>query len=96
MAKTWTKELEIDNNTYRLTFWKDNWGFPWTRIEKKVWVRPWYSKKYRAEWEQIREYWSTDDPIETALEELAIYLTRIKEEKKFEKALDNWCKQWYN
>lgn len=86
------KELVVDNITYKLTFWTDNWDFQWTRIEKKVWVRPWYStRKFREDWELIREYWTEDDPIETALVELAKYVTREKKKKEYKKALDNWC-----
>ena len=92
MAKTWTKEITVEDNTFRIIFWNDRWDFPWTRIEKKVWVRPWYSKKYRVAWETVCEYWTTDDRIDMADQEITEYLVRQKEQKEFEKRLDNWCK----
>lgn len=88
--KKWTKELVIDGIEFKLTFWKDNWGLLWTRIEEKVLVRGWFGK-VREDYALICEYWTDDNPIEVSCQKIAEYLTNEKKEKEFEKALDKFC-----
>lgn len=88
--KRWVKEVTIDDREFRATFWKDNWGLMWTRLEEKVLVRGWFGK-VREDYVLIREYWTDDDPIEVSCQEFAKYLTEEKKDKEIEKALDRFC-----
>lgn len=90
--KTWVKELVIDDRQFRITFWRDSWGLMWTCIEERIWTPRRFSNKYRKDFIRIKKYWTEEDPIETADQEITNYLLQTKKEKEFEKALDNWCK----
>ena len=93
--KRWVKEMVVDNKEFRVTFWRDNLGLMWTRLEEKVLVRGWFGK-IREDYNLIREYWTDDDPIEVSCQEIAKYLTDEKNKVKYEKELDRLCDLWYN
>ena len=89
--KEWTKELVVDNREFHLTFWRDSWGLLWTNISEKVSRKPTFFNRKNYEMVQIREYWTSDNPVEVATQEIVKRLTHEKEKKEFEKLLDKFC-----
>lgn len=85
------KIFTYNNEKYRVQLFKDRYGLPTLKIDKKekiffffVWIN---QKKY---WWDYTRYGEECNPIEFAIEEIEKMVSKTAEKENYEKKLDKW------
>ena len=85
------KIFTYNNEEYRVQLYKDQYGLPTLKIDKKeklfffsIWIN---QKKY---WWDYARHGEENNPIEFAMEEIEKMVRKENEKKEYEKKLDEW------
>ena len=91
----WEKTVVFENREFRIRFWYDSWNLFYTSIEEKINIKPNFFNRKGYYFEPIRSEYrideATQNPIETALDEIKKCLKTEKSLKSLEEMLDSFC-----